>query len=222
MDIQEIFSVELKSFPYKTTFKTNSNASALLYVAGSCRANQKAGLIGMDVKIDGNIVCTMSVWSNDLGVSRPVVARLVNIPTGFTEHTLELTATTPNTGLGSHDFACGTIIYGGGVEPFLWHFTGPVPKYTTFKSVMFGEAILYLAGSAWLKSPQVCGLSVVLDGETVARTQMLPSVGGYHDAFPPIFVPVKLKPKEYKIGVSTTIGEVLSDENDNYNVGIIY
>ena len=98
----------------------------------------------------------------------------------------------------------------------------PPPKYTKFKSVMYGTGVLYVAGSAFLKQTQTCGLSVVLDGNEVARTQMLPSIPYDHFAFPPLFVPIQLKPKEYEIGISTTIGEVQSDANDFYEIAIFY
>lgn len=224
MDIQEIFSVQLQHLPYKTKFKMISNAQAFLYVAASVTARGAAGLIGVNVKIDGTVLAASVVYANEPASSRPTVAMLVKIPNPTVgEHELMLEATTQITTTGPLDYACGTIFYQGmSVDPFIWRFSGKVPQYTKFKSPMSGKAVLYLAGSAYLKTPQVCGLSVVLDGNVVAKTQMLPGIGNSHFALPPIFVPVQLKPKMYDIGVSTTIGEMLSDDNDNYEIGILY
>jgi len=222
MDIQEIFSVHLQKLPYTTKFKLISNAKVLLYVAASVSARNAAGLIGVNVKIDGTVLAASVVYANEPGSSRPTVAMLVNIPNPTVgEHTLTLEATTQITMTGSLEYACGTIFYQG-VEPFLWRFSGPLPKKTKFKSPMSGKAVLYLAGSGYIKTPQVCGLSVQLDGATVAKTQMLPGIATSHFALPPVFVPVQLKPKEYDIGITPTIGDVLSDEYDNYEVGIFY
>ena len=224
MDIQEIFSVHLQKLPYTTKFEMLSNAQAFLYVAASVTARNSAGLIGVNVKIDGTVLASSVVYANEPGSSRPTVAMLIKIPNPtLGEHELTLEATTQITTTGSLDYACGTIFYQGlSADPFIWRFSGKVPQTTKFKSPMFGKAVLYLAGSGYIKSPQVCGLSVTLDGKAVAKTQMLPGIGNSHFAFPPIFVPVDLKPKEYDIGVSTTIGDVLSDDYDNFEIGILY
>ena len=224
MDIQEIFSVQLYKLPYTTKFKLISNAQAFLYVAASVTSRDSSGLIGVNVKIDGTVLASSVVFANEPAISRPTVAMLVKIPNPTVgEHELTLEATTQITTTGKFDYACGTIFYqGAAVEPFIWRFAGPVPQKTKFKSPMSGKAVLYLAGSGYLKNPQVCGLSVQLDGTTVAKTQALPGGGNSHVAFPPVFVPVQLKPKEYDIGIVPTIGEFLSDSNDNYEIGILY
>jgi len=224
MDIQEIFSLQLVKLPYTTKFKMLSNTQAFLYVAASVTARNAAGLIGVNVKIDDTVLAASVVYANEPGSSRPTVAMLVKIPNPtIGEHTLTLEATTQITMVGPLDYACGTIFYqGASVDPLTWRFSGPVPKQTKFKSLVSGTAVLYLAGSGYIKTPQVCGLSVQLDGKTVAKTQMLPGIGNSHVAFPPIFVPVQLRAKEYDVSIVPTIGEVLSDEYDNYEVGILY
>jgi hypothetical protein len=223
MDIQEIFSLQLYKLPYETKFKLISNAQVFLYVAASITARNAAGLIGVNVKIDGTVVAASAVYANEPASSRPTVAMLVKIPNPTVgEHTLMLEATTQITMVGPLDYACGTIFYqGSSVDPFIWRVSGPVPKQTKFKSPMSGKAVLYLAGSGYMKTPQVCGLSVTLDGNVVAKSQMLPGIGNSHFAFPPVFVPVQLKPKEYEVGLIAN-PDVLSDGNDNFEVGILY
>jgi len=222
MDIQEIFALEFGRLPYSTTFKTNVTGDALLYVAASVTSNN-IGMCGINVKVDGNLICSPQVYINAPNVSRPLVADIGKMSAELGEHTLTLEAATAITKVNSRDYACGTMFYRNPAsEPFVWRFKGPVPKYTKFKSVMSGTGVLYVAGSAFLKQTQVCGLSVVLDGKEVARTQMLPSIPYDHFALPPLFVPIQLKPKEYEIGISTTIGEVQSDDKDFYEVAIFY
>ena len=75
MDIQEIFSLEFGvsgKLPSTHKWTSNNDAEALLYIAGSARANNSAGWFGFNVKVDGKQVANPSAFSNDIGNSRPL------------------------------------------------------------------------------------------------------------------------------------------------------
>ena len=223
MDIQEIFGIEFGKLPYTVKYTSNSDSQALLYVAASVRTHQGARLLGLNVKLDGKLVATPTVWTNEPGVSRPLVAELARIPPARGERTLTLEAMNDATIVDRLDYACGTVLYCGFIEPFVWRFKGPLPQTATFKSQASGiPGVLYFAGSGFMQTPQVCGLSVQLDGVEVARSQIMPSTGNSHFAFPPQFLPVQLKAREYKVSVVPTVAGVSTDQNDTFEVAIFY
>jgi hypothetical protein len=67
------------------------------------------------------------------------------------------------------------------------------------------------------------GLEVVIDGEPVAISQ-LQAGSMSHESIPPRFTQVMLKYSKdpLQIGFSTSTGEVLSDENDLYQLALIF
>jgi hypothetical protein len=222
MDIQEIFSTQLKSLPFETKFRMRSNAGAVLYVAASVTSRDRAGFVGVNVLLDGKQVASPTIYTNEPGVARPLVQELAVMPTDFDEHTLTLEPLTPWSIAGQFDFACASVFYlGVSVDPVMWRFRGALPQSKTFRSPMVGTALLYLAGSGWMKQARTSALEVSLNGQVVARTYMTPGIAGSHFAYPPVFVPVKLTAKQHELKVSVTDG-VTTDENDLFQVGIIY
>src|SRR6185295_18525656 len=143
MDIQEIFGIQMRSLPYTTKFVSNNDAEAMLYVAASVTPMGSAGEVGINVKVDGQQIATLSVFSNEVGSSRPLVAQLARFKGGIGEHTVTLEKMNDRTTCGAFDYACGTVFYRGFVEPFIWRFKGPVPQYAKFKSQMLGQAVIF-------------------------------------------------------------------------------
>ncbi|HEY4639844.1 MAG TPA: hypothetical protein VII75_00745 [Thermoanaerobaculia bacterium] len=222
MDIQEIFSLEFGKLPYTEKWTSNNDAEALLYVAASVHCDNSSGVVGLNVKVDGQLVATPSVFCNEIGISRPLVSEVVRIPAGRGEHSVTLEAMNDRTHVRARDYACGTVFYCGFVEPFVWRFKGPLPQSTTFKSKVNGiPGVLFFSGSGFVNPVKVHGIAVQLDGVEVARSQMKASRGNSHMAIPPQFLPVNLKAKEYKLSV-VPIGDTIADQNDSFEVAIFY
>jgi len=91
-----------------------------------------------------------------------------------------------------------------------------------FKSWMSGFALLFFGGSGFMKTPKLSGVAVTLNGTEVARTEMMPSIANSHFAFPSLFVPIKLQVKEYEIGLRATTPDLTTDQNDVFEIAVIY
>jgi hypothetical protein len=221
MDIQEIFSTQLTSLPFSAKFTMRSSAGAVLYVAASLTAQQKAGPLGLIVKIDGKQVANPKAFSNEIGSARPLVADLQAIASDFEEHTITLESADSGGIAGAWDFAAATIFYVGMVDPFIWRFSGALPQTKTFQSRISGDGLLFVACSGFTPTAQMAAIEVLLDGQPVAKTHMKPGIANSHFTFPPLFLPIKLTAKQHTIGLAASAG-VSTDQNDMFEVAIIY
>jgi hypothetical protein len=122
-----------------------------------------------------------------------------------------------------NDAIGATLLMIADVPPFVWNPTGPIPQYTSYQSQISGPALLFFSGSAFMSGGGPMGIVVVIEGEPVAVSQMQAGAMS-HEALPPRFTQVMLKYSKdpIQIGFSTDSGEVASDQNDNYQLALIY
>ena len=224
MQVQELFNQAVTPFPMSVKFTPSDTSPAQLYVTASAYSNAPNQPIGVNVALDGKPLGSLMLFANEAISHKALVSRL--FPVKFDDlspHTLTFTAATPNTVCDFNDTIGATLLMIADVAPFVWNTNGPIPQYTTYQSQISGPALLFFSGSAYQNGGGLMGLEVVIAGQPVAISQ-LQAVSMTHEAFPPRFTQVMLKYSKdpIQIGFSTSTGEVASDQNDNYQLAIIF
>ena len=108
-------------------------------------------------------------------------------------------------------------------EPsFIWNTNGPVPQYTTFQSQVSGPALLFFSGSAFMNGGgrSARGRDRSRAGRDLADPSRIPEPHRVPAALQP--VTLKYSKDPVQIGFSTNSGEVASDQNDVYQLALIY
>ena len=224
MLIQELFNQALTQFPLSVNFTPRDTSPAQLYVTASAYSTFPNMLIGVDVALDGNPLGSLTLFANEAYSHKALVARLFPVEfNDLDQHTLTFSPSTPNTVCDFNDAIGATLLMISDVPPFVWNPTGPSPQYTTYQSQISGPALLFFSGSAFMSGGGSMGVEVVIGGQPVAISQMQAG-DTTHEAFPPRFTQVMLKYSKdpIEIGFSTNSGEVASDQNDNYQLALIY
>ena len=224
MQIQELFNQAVTQFPLSVKFTPRDTSPAQLYVTASAYSTTPNQPIGVNVALDGEPLGALMLFANEAISHKALVAKL--FPVQFDDlnpHTLTFSAATPNTVCDFNDAIGATLLMIADVAPFVWNTTGPIPQYTTYQSQISGPALLFFSGSAYQNGGGTMGLEVVIAGQPAAISQ-LQAVSMSHEALPPRFTQVMLKYSKdpIQIGFSTSTGEVASDQNDNYQLAIIY
>lgn len=224
MNIEQLFVQKINSLPFEIAFSVSSSSSLMLYVNASAYSNKANAPIGLNITVDGHQLGQVRVFANEASSHKALVPLMLPTELDPTkEHTMKVTAGTTSTVADSNDTIAVSAIYMGATPPFVWNIEGPIPQYTTFKSPLSGEGLLYFAGSAWMQTANnVLGIPVVLDGNPVATSNYYINPANSHMAFPPQIVPIQLKLGSHQIGFSTNRPEIMSDANDNYQLVVFF
>jgi hypothetical protein len=224
MLVQEVCNQTLAQFPLTVKFTPSATSPALLYVTASAWSVTPNQLIGVNVALDGAPLGSLMLFANEATSHKALVAMLFPVEfKDFSPHTLTFSAATPNTRCDVNDVVGAMLLMISDEPSFLWNPKGPIPQYTTMKSQVSGPALLFFSGSAYMNGGGQIGVEVVLNHEPVAISQI--QAGSMsHTALPPRFTQIMLKYSEdpVQIGFSTNSGEVSSDQNDFFQLAVIY
>jgi hypothetical protein len=111
MSILSIANQAPGPLPIKATFKSPTDGSASLMLAGSVwsgTANQK---IGIQIALDGKVIGTASIFSNGTSTHRAVVPTYVPVQLTIGSHTIELTVLNSVTISDLNDFFDVSLLY---------------------------------------------------------------------------------------------------------------
>ena len=207
--------------PISAGFTADTDIAVLFQVSGSCWTDT-AGVIGVDVVLDGQTLGSALVYATETASHKALVALMLMAKINGGSHTLQLVATNPGTIADGNDLFSVSMYDVGDTMPFLWNFSGQIPAYTTFETDVYGQVLLFYCGSAFQSSPGGGGISIVLDGTPVDSSYLYMNEGNSHQAFPPHLVPMTLTPGSHQIGFSMTSGDIESDSNDFFSLAVIY
>ncbi len=106
-----IFNQHAGPLPLTATFKSPTDGGAIIYASGSLRSTKSPLLIGFQVLIDGHVVGTSQIWSNETNVHRATVPVIVTAPEDFKPHTLTLQAMNGDTVGDQNDYFTATLVF---------------------------------------------------------------------------------------------------------------
>lgn len=100
---------------------------------------------------------------------------------------------------------------------------GPLPVQTPFTSYVDGTAVVFVAGSMYRGgSPGFGGVSLTIDGQPVASSQIYLNATDSHAATPGVFVEVPMTAGIHLLGVSATNGDLTTDSNDWFSAAVFF
>ena len=102
---------------------------------------------------------------------------------------------------------------------------GPLPLVGNFTAEGDGNAILYVSGSAWSETPQSpITIAVFVDSAQIGTISCFTNEATSHKTLVPAFFPITLTQGQHVIELTTALdgGITVTDENDNFNVTLIY
>lgn len=100
---------------------------------------------------------------------------------------------------------------------------GPAPFETQFESQVEGSALVFLCGSCWRSSTGLGGLSLTIDGNPVAETQIYINETNSHVALPPVLVEIgDITVGPHTLGIHMTNGDMTTDRNDYFSAGVFF
>jgi hypothetical protein len=224
MEIQELFNKNCTPFPMSVQFTPHDTGPALMYITASAWSNQPNQLIGVTVSLDNKPLGKLMLFANEATSHKALVAML--FPVQFDDlkpHTLTFTGATPNTICDFNDIIGASLLTFSDVQPFLLNMTGPIPQYTTFQPLESGPVLLFFSGSAFRKGGGPIGLEIEIAGKPVAISQFQASTSS-HQACPARFTQIMLSYSKDPVGIGFTRNseDISSDENDFYQLALIY
>lgn len=224
MEIQELFNKAFTSFPLSVQFTPHDTSPALLYVTASAYSKTPNSLIGVNVALDDKPLGSLMLFANEASSHKALVTMLFEVEfTDQNPHKLTFTAATPSTVCDVNDTVAASLLMISGTEPFVWSTKGPIPAYTTYQPQISGPALLFMSGSVSQQGGGPMGVDVVINGKPAASSTFFGSTSS-HQAFPSRFTQVMLQYSKdpVEIGFSTSNGDMTSDENDFYQLALIF
>jgi hypothetical protein len=111
MPVLPLINQHAGPLPISITFKSPTDGLALIEVSGSVWSGTANVLTGIQVLIDGTVVGTAQIFSNNPSVHRAVVPILVKAPADFNQHKLTLQVANSNTVSDLNDFYTAVLAY---------------------------------------------------------------------------------------------------------------
>ena len=100
---------------------------------------------------------------------------------------------------------------------------GPLPISTTFQAKSDGPALLMLSGSVWAVAAQsLIGFQLLVDDVSIAAATIFANLANSHMAVVPIAVPYTFTFGQHKITLTPMTGPTVSDQNDSFQVTVLY
>lgn len=100
---------------------------------------------------------------------------------------------------------------------------GPLPISASFNALSDGPALIMVSGSVWANTNNVpIGIRLSIDGAPVRDAWIFANPGQTHMAVVPLTVPYEFSFGSHKITLSPMNGNTVGDQNDFYQVTILY
>jgi hypothetical protein len=100
---------------------------------------------------------------------------------------------------------------------------GPLPISATFNAPSDAPSCFALSGSVWsLTANQMIGFSLQLDGVTIGSAAIFSNTSSTHRAVVPSYIPVTLTFGPHKLTLIPLNSYTTSDQNDLFNVVLLY
>src|SRR5712691_2085955 len=102
--------------------------------------------------------------------------------------------------------------------------SGPLPITTTFKALSDGPALVMLSGSAWTQNQggALIGVQLQVDGTPIGTASILANNTATHMAVVPIALPYTFGSCNHEIDLGAATGETDTDQNDFFQLTILY
>ena len=100
---------------------------------------------------------------------------------------------------------------------------GPMPISVSFTAPSDGPSCFSLSGSVWSTTAnQLIGVSLQLDGVTIGSAAIFSNASSTHRAVVPSYIPVTLTFGPHKLTLVALNSYTTSDQNDLFDVVLLY
>jgi hypothetical protein len=211
-----------------TTAGTFVSQGGILYmtVSGSAWSGSGAALVSVAVSVDGELVGTAQVYTNEGGSHRaliPVSLQLPQLAAGA--HSVTLSAG-PGTATDTNDYFDVTVTEfvagSASISAVYANAAGPLPLSGDTFTSHGGVLTLNAAGSGWSGGgAALIGMNVLVDGNVVGTAQVYTNEAGSHRAFISISVSLPGVGSGAHVVVLQPLPGTATDSNDFYNVTVV-